>query len=192
MAVLLTYDGLASWADWEAFVEFVQSEFLQRLFVLYWFATLEQCKGGRWHTHLMLQFRKKLNTRAAAFKVHNWKPNIRQSGVGPLGQPLLGGRHNQSMVDRGFFYVFADKIGTVVAFSGEILDEVSGPDPFTEHSPALNPNLKARDIREAFKGDEYQVLLVANKFQTGFDQPLLCGMYVDKRLAGIQAVQTLS
>jgi type I restriction enzyme R subunit len=36
------------------------------------------------------------------------------------------------------------------------------------------------------------VLLVANKFQTGFDQPLLCGMYVDKRLADIQAVQTLS
>jgi type I site-specific restriction-modification system R (restriction) subunit len=40
--------------------------------------------------------------------------------------------------------------------------------------------------------DEYRILLVANKFQTGFDQPLLCGMYVDKRLAGIQAVQTLS
>jgi type I restriction enzyme R subunit len=57
------------------------------------------------------------------------------------------------------------------------------PDPFTENSKALNPNLKGRDIREAFKGDEYQLLLVANKFQTGFDQPLLCGMYVDKRLA---------
>ena len=84
------------------------------------------------------------------------------------------------------------KIGTVVAFSGEVVDKTSGPDPFTENSRALNPNLKARDIREAFKGDEYQVLLVANKFQTGFDQPLLCGMYVDKRLAGIQAVQTLS
>lgn len=54
------------------------------------------------------------------------------------------------------------------------------------------PNLKGRDIREAFQGGEYQVLLAANKFQTGFDQPLLCGMYVDKRLAGIQAVQTLS
>ena len=38
----------------------------------------------------------------------------------------------------------------------------------------------------------WHLLLVANKFQTGFDQPLLCGMYVDKRLAGIQAVQTLS
>ena len=56
----------------------------------------------------------------------------------------------------------------------------------------LNPGLKGRDIAESFKGAEYQVLLVANKFQTGFDQPLLCGMYVDRRLAGIQAVQTLS
>jgi type I restriction enzyme R subunit len=84
------------------------------------------------------------------------------------------------------------KIGTLVAFSGEVIDNDSGPDPFTENSAALNPGLKGRDIREAFKGGEYQVLLVANKFQTGFDQPLLCGMYVDKRLAGIQAVQTLS
>ena len=83
-------------------------------------------------------------------------------------------------------------IGTLVAFSGEVNDKDSGPDAFTENSKALNPNLKGRDIREAFKGDEYQILLVANKFQTGFDQPLLCGMYVDKRLAGIQAVQTLS
>ena len=84
------------------------------------------------------------------------------------------------------------KIGTVVAFSGEVNDKESGPDGFTENSQILNPNLKGRDIREAFKGDEYQILLVANKFQTGFDQPLLCGMYVDKRLGGIQAVQTLS
>jgi len=84
------------------------------------------------------------------------------------------------------------KIGTLVAFSGEVLDKESGPDPFTEQSRTLNPGLKGRDIREAFNGGEYQVLLVANKFQTGFDQPLLCGMYVDKRLAGIQAVQTLS
>lgn len=83
-------------------------------------------------------------------------------------------------------------IGTLVAFSGEVNDQESGPDSFNENSPALNPGLKGRDIREAFKGDEYRILLVANKFQTGFDQPLLCGMYVDKRLAGIQAVQTLS
>ncbi|MCC5841506.1 MAG: type I restriction endonuclease subunit R [Opitutales bacterium] len=83
-------------------------------------------------------------------------------------------------------------IGTLVAFSGEVRDAESGPDPFTEHSKTLNPLLKGRDIREAFKEETFQILLVANKFQTGFDQPLLCGMYVDKRLAGIQAVQTLS
>lgn len=84
------------------------------------------------------------------------------------------------------------KIGTLVAFSGEVDDKESGPEPFTENSKALNPNLRGRDMREAFATDEYRILLVANKFQTGFDQPLLCGMYVDKRLAGIQAVQTLS
>ena len=81
---------------------------------------------------------------------------------------------------------------TLVAFSGEVDDQESGPAPYRETSAELNPDLKGRDIAEAFKGDQYQILLVANKFQTGFDQPLLCGMYVDKRLDGIQAVQTLS
>ncbi|MFC1455714.1 type I restriction endonuclease subunit R [Microvirga arabica] len=84
------------------------------------------------------------------------------------------------------------KLGTLVAFSGEVNDPESGPDPFTEASKALNPDLNGCDIREAFKQTEFHILLVANKFQTGFDQPLLCGMYVDRRLAGIQAVQTLS
>ena len=84
------------------------------------------------------------------------------------------------------------KLDSLVAFSGEVNDAESFPEPVSETSGKLNPNLKSRDIREAFATDEYQILLVANKFQTGFDQPLLCGMYVDKRLAGIQAVQTLS
>ena len=88
--------------------------------------------------------------------------------------------------DRGY------PIGVLVAFSGEVTDKESGPDSFSEHSKTLNPGLQGRDIRGAFATDQYHLLLVANKFQTGFDQPLLCGMYVDKRLAGIQAVQTLS
>ncbi|RYF59396.1 MAG: type I restriction endonuclease subunit R, partial [Comamonadaceae bacterium] len=83
-------------------------------------------------------------------------------------------------------------LGTLVAFSGEVDDAHSFPDRVTESSAKLNPNLKGRDMREAFATDEYQILLVANKFQTGFDQPLLSAMYVDKRLGGIQAVQTLS
>ena len=81
---------------------------------------------------------------------------------------------------------------TLVAFSGEVDDKESGPEPFTEKSEVLNGDLKRREIKEVFKDGDQKILLVANKFQTGFDQPLLCGMYVDKRLAGIQAVQTLS
>lgn len=83
-------------------------------------------------------------------------------------------------------------LGSLVAYSGEVNDPASLPDPVAETSKVLNPYLKGRDIRDAFATDEYRILLVANKFQTGFDQPLLCGMYVDKRLSGIQAVQTLS
>ncbi len=81
-------------------------------------------------------------------------------------------------------------IGLLVAFSGEVTDPDSGPDDFTETN--MNPGLRGRDIREAFNTPEFSVLLVANKFQTGFDQPLLCAMYVDRKLGGIQAVQTLS
>jgi type I restriction enzyme R subunit len=84
------------------------------------------------------------------------------------------------------------KLGTLVAYSGEVNDPHTLPEPVTENSAKLNPYLKGRDMREAFATEEYQILLVANKFQTGFDQPLLCGMYVDKRLGGVQAVQTLS
>lgn len=83
-------------------------------------------------------------------------------------------------------------LGVLVAFSGEIDDPESYPAPVTETSRELNPGLKGRDIRDAFAEPDYHLLLVANKFQTGFDQPLLCGMYVDKMLGGIQAVQTLS
>ncbi|CAG9229803.1 Type I restriction-modification system, restriction subunit R [Paraburkholderia caribensis] len=83
-------------------------------------------------------------------------------------------------------------LGVLMAFSGEIDDPESYAGPVTETSKELNPGLKGRDIRDAFAEPEYHLLLVANKFQTGFDQPLLCGMYVDKMLGGIQAVQTLS
>jgi type I restriction enzyme R subunit len=86
------------------------------------------------------------------------------------------------IADRGYGY------GTLVAFSGSVQDAESGPDDFTEQS--MNPGVG--DLRNAFKGDEFQVLIVANKFQTGFDQPLLCAMYVDRQLSGVTAVQTLS
>lgn len=84
----------------------------------------------------------------------------------------------------------ADDIGVLAAFSGSVDDPESGPEEFTESS--INPGLAGRPVEEAFGTDAYEVLIVANKFQTGFDQPLLVGMYVDKRLSGITTVQTLS
>lgn len=92
---------------------------------------------------------------------------------------------------RGYIERQGYPLGVLVAFSGEVNDAESYPEAVTETSKLLNPGLKG-DIREAFAKPGYHLLLVANKFQTGFDQPLLCGMYVDKRLGGIQAVQTLS
>ncbi len=90
---------------------------------------------------------------------------------------------------------------TLVAFSGSVtMDEDEpwasewGPQPskddeFTEAN--LNPGAGS-DLAAAFKGATYKIMLVANKFQTGFDQPLLSAMYVDKKLSGVTAVQTLS
>ncbi len=78
---------------------------------------------------------------------------------------------------------------TLVAFSGGVNDLESGPDEFTESN--MN-DVKGQEPSEAFKQDEYRILLVANKYQVGFDQPLLHTMYVDKRLSGVLAVQTLS
>ena len=83
-------------------------------------------------------------------------------------------------------------VAALVAFSGEVSDPESGIEKVTETSTMMNPGLKGRDLRDAFATDEYNVMLVANKFQTGFDQPLLVAMYVDKRLSGVAAVQTLS
>ncbi len=120
-------------------------------------------------------------------------------------QPLLNGRAKAMVVVgsrkeavrwqkaiRGYIERQNYPLGVLVAFSGEVSDTDSFPDSVTEQSALLNPGLKGRDIRDAFAEPGYHLLLVANKFQTGFDQPLLCGMYVDKRLGGIQAVQTLS
>ena len=89
------------------------------------------------------------------------------------------------------------KLQAMVAFSGEVNFSATDPnseglvgEKFTE--TGMNPDLKGRDMREAFDTDEYHLMIVAQKFQTGFDQPKLCAMYVDKKLGGLDCVQTLS
>lgn len=81
-------------------------------------------------------------------------------------------------------------IRSLVAFSGEVTLRDLPDQKFTE--VGMNQGIKESELPEKFDTEDYQVLLVADKYQTGFDQPLLHTMYVDKRLAGVQAVQTLS
>jgi len=77
-------------------------------------------------------------------------------------------------------------IKALVAFSGDL--ELDG-ETWTE--AAIN-GFSETELPRRFDTPDYQVLIVAEKYQTGFDQPKLCAMYVDRRLAGLQAVQTLS
>jgi type I restriction enzyme R subunit len=82
---------------------------------------------------------------------------------------------------------YQNDVNVLVAFSGKVVD----PDTGAEHSEASLNGFSDNEIPEQFKG-AYNVLIVAYKFQTGFDQPLLHTMYVDQMLRGVKAVQTLS
>lgn len=86
-------------------------------------------------------------------------------------------------------------IRPLVAFSGTVKEPDTGKE-YTEPSMNIDvvtgKNISESQLPDKFDSSDYQILLVANKYQTGFDQPLLCAMYVDKRLDGVQAVQTLS
>src|SRR5699024_9258059 len=85
---------------------------------------------------------------------------------------------------------------SLVAFSGEVPDPdvevLHDADRPTVTEASENPGLHGRDLATVFDQAGQHVLIVANKYQTGFDQPLLVAMYVDKQLSGIAAVQTLS
>ena len=97
---------------------------------------------------------------------------------------------DRQIAEKGF-----KDVRTLVAFSGAVPDpdlpEVSYTEPEMNRDRAGRA-IKERELPERFDTEEYQLLIVAEKYQTGFDQPLLHTMYVDKRLDGVQAVQTLS
>jgi len=116
----------------------------------------------------------------------------------------IGGRAKAMVVTGGRLYAVRYKqafdryiqekgyedIKTLVAFSGSVADPDAQGLEYTE--TGMNKGIKEKELPDKFGSDEYHVLIVAEKYQTGFDQPLLHTMYVDKRLSGIQAVQTLS
>lgn len=100
-----------------------------------------------------------------------------------------------SSIETAFFYHQAivkklkdigEPFKAIVAFSGK--KEIQG----IEYTEDRINGFSSKDIPSKFDSDEYKILVVANKFLTGFDQPKLCAMYVDKKLQGVLAVQALS
>ena len=92
---------------------------------------------------------------------------------------------NKQLKEKGL----QNKIKCVVGFSGEI--EHNG-EKVTEHSLNKENGFDSKDIPTGFKNPLFRVLIVCNKFQTGFDEPLLHSMFIDKSVSGVQCVQTLS
>ena len=120
LAVLLTYQSLQDSSHWQRFIHHVKKQ-LKTWNVKYWCATLEACKTGRLHAHLMLQFHHSKDRSSAAFRFDGIPPNVSSHDYLHEG---LGRRNPQVSIDRGFFYVYASKLGTVQNDSGQ--DYVEG------------------------------------------------------------------
>jgi hypothetical protein len=107
-AVMMTYSGIRDYKQWRRFVAFVSGR-LRTWGVKHWCATLEKSKAGNLHIHLYLQFHRKVDKTTRAFVFENIAPNASSNDY--RGEGLCRRRVQESM-DRGFFYVWADKIGT--------------------------------------------------------------------------------
>jgi type I restriction enzyme R subunit len=134
-------------------------------------------------------------TQKVALIIEHYRENVAWRLDGKAKAMVVTGSRKEAVRYKLAFDAYLKRTGhldvqALVAFSGSVDDPESGPEPFTETS--MNPGLNGRSLPTAFKTSKYQIMLVANKFQTGFDQPLLVAMYVDKKLSGVTAVQTLS
>ena len=138
------------------------------------------------HPHNIAQKTEVMVEHFQAFTRHKIRGRAKAMVV--TGSRLEAVRYKQSF-DR-YIQEKGYAIKSLVAFSGTVEDDQAPGVSYTE--VAMNQGIRETELPEHFATGEYQVLLVAEKYQTGFDQPLLHTLYVDKRLAGIQAVQTLS
>lgn len=127
--------------------------------------------------------------------VEHFRTHVRHKiGGRAKAMVVTDGRLHAVRYKRTFDRYIAEKgytdVKTLVAFSGVVEDPEAPGKTWTE--VGMNGGIKETELPERFDSNEYQVLLVAEKYQTGFDQPLLHTMYVDRKLTGLQAVQTLS
>lgn len=117
-AILLTYQAMTGYEQWIRFNDFVRGG-MKGWKVKHWCSTLETAShdASTFHIHLMLQFCSTVDKTAAAFCFESVKPNVQPTDLCGEG---LSRKKLQSSIDRGFFYVWADKVGTARAPDGEI------------------------------------------------------------------------
>ena len=123
--------------------------------------------------------------------IEHFKNNIMKELGGRAKAMVITSSRQSAVKYRNEFVSYIAKHGytgihALVAFSGKV--SLDGK----EYTETVMNGISEEALPEVFDSNDYQVLLVANKYQTGFDQPKLCAMYVDKRLRGVAAVQTLS
>ena len=115
-AVMLTYNGVVDLAQWHRFVVHVQANF-RSWGVKYWCCTLEVNSKGKLHIHMMVQFQRLKDRDSRCFFFESLKPRVDSNDL--LGE-VWSGRKLQGSIDRGFFYYYADKIGTQRDEAGSI------------------------------------------------------------------------
>lgn len=143
-------------------------------------------RGVKLHSHNIAQ-------KTGVMIEHFYAATQHKIGGRAKAMVITGSRLEAVRYKQSFDRYIKDKgyaIKSLVAFSGVVTDDKLKDITYTEEG--MNLGVREKELPEVFATQEYQVLLVAEKYQTGFDQPLLHTMYVDRRLSGIQAVQTLS
>lgn len=124
--------------------------------------------------------------------------NTVMAGLGGQAKAMvITGSRPEAVKYYNAFNAYLDRKGisdikSLVAFSGKVSDKQIGKEGDKEYTESSLNGFPEEKTAAKFDTDEYQVILVANKYQTGFDQPKLCAMYVLKKLKGVNAVQTLS
>ena len=117
VAVMLTYNGAWTLDLWRQFLDFVRRH--RTSWNVRWLcATLEKCQARKYHVHLMLQFSKTIDVLSSAFQFCGMKPNARPEDSAAGGR--RGSPSPQRSIDRGFFYVYANKIGTARDEGGDL------------------------------------------------------------------------
>jgi len=126
--------------------------------------------------------------------VNHFLDHSKDKILGKAKAMVVAGRRSQALkykqkIDQYLKEIGHEEIKTLVAFSGDLFDEYT-KEKLNEHK--INHTKTDEELREEFEKPEYRFLIVADKYQTGFNQPLLHSMYVDKKISKIRAVQTLS